>query len=194
MFRERFLAYLIDIIIVFILMITVYSLFGQNPNIVILDNQIAELSQSFLDKVIDSKEYITQYSSINAQKDFYNAPYSLLNAVIILLHFVIMPFYNKGQTIGKKILKIKVETVKKKKTSIDQLLIRSFITTGLLYLLVSLGLLYLLDANTYFLVTSILGFIQIILVFTSIFMILCRRDKKGIEDLITNTLVTRRKR
>jgi hypothetical protein len=25
-------------------------------------------------------------------------------------------------------------------------------------------------------------------------MILCRRDKKGIEDLITNTLVTRRKR
>ncbi len=84
---------------------------------------------------------------------------SLLNFVLLIGAFVIIPYYNKGQTIGKKLLKIKL--VKEEgNLSINDLIIRNVIINGFGYTLVGLTIMFLVNDNVYFITISILTFIQ----------------------------------
>jgi uncharacterized RDD family membrane protein YckC len=50
-------------------------------------------------------------------------------------------------------------------------------------------LVYLLPSKTYFVIISITGFIQLTLVIISTFMVLYRKDKRGLHDLLGKTKV-----
>ena len=70
-----------------------------------------------------------------------------------------------------------------------KLFVRNLIINGLVYLLaVTIGA-FIITPNIYFWFISILGIIQVGLVFTSMLMVLYRKDKKGLHDLIAGTWV-----
>ena len=113
---------------------------------------------------------------------------SLLNFILLIGAFVIIPYYNKGQTIGKKLLKIKL--VKDEgELSVNDLIIRNIITNGFGYTLIGFAIMFLVSDNVYFITISILSIIQFLLVLISIFMVLYRHDKKGLQDIICKTSV-----
>ena len=118
--------------------------------------------------------------------------YSLINAVYIIVYFVIIPFKTK-KTFGMYLMRLKYES-KDQSYSVDDLLVRSMITCGLLYLLASLVLIYVLPSIAYFLTNIIFAIIQISLVVISFFMVLYRKDHRGLQDLWSRTVITRDKK
>lgn len=189
-FSNRFLAYLIDIIIVALVFLCLNSLMPKNRNISVLENEITDLRSSYLKKEIDTKVYFNRYALIRKNLDQQYIPSNLLNVIIILCYFVLVPYYWDGKTIGKKIFKLKiVKSEPNEKVSLNNYLVRSIINNGVLCFLISMSTVFLFDDSKYLLITIICGILQFLLVIISGFMIIYRHDKKGVHDLVGGTQV-----
>ncbi len=189
-FSNRFLAYLIDIIIVTLVFLCLNSLMPKNHNISVLENEITDLRSSYLKKEIDTKVYFNRYALIRKNLDQQYIPSNLLNVIIILCYFVLVPYYWDGKTIGKKIFKLKiVKSEPNEKVSLNNYLVRSIINNGVLCFLISMSTVFLFDDSKYLLITIICGILQFLLVIISGFMIIYRHDKKGVHDLVSGTQV-----
>ena len=189
-FSNRFLAYLIDIIIVALVFLCLSSFMPKNHNISVLENEITDLRSSYLKKEIDTKVYFNRYAIIRKNLDQQYIPSNLLNVIIILCYFVLVPYYWDGKTIGKKIFKLKiVKSEPNEKVSLNNYLVRSIINNGVLCFLISMSTVFLFDDSKYLLITIICGILQFLLVIISSFMIIYRHDKKGVHDLVSGTQV-----
>ncbi len=190
-FKKRLGAYLLDSIILSIVLGICSSFIPASSNVINLHKQWDMEIDSYLNNEISTKEVINNYSMIAHDIDKEQVGLSIINGFFILIYFVIYPFFNDGQTLGKKVFKIKIKK-DNGDLSMNDLIVRNFIVNGLLTLLVSLALIYILPSMSYFITISILNFIQFILVIVSAFMIIYRSDKKGIQDIITHTSVVER--
>lgn len=189
-FSNRFLAYLIDIIIVALVFLCLNSFMPKNHNISVLENEITDLRSSYLKKEIDTKVYFNRYALIRKNLDQQYIPSNLLNVIIILCYFVLIPYYWDGKTIGKKIFKLKiVKSEPNEKVCLNNYLVRSIINNGVLCFLISMSTVFLFDDSKYLLITIICGILQFLLVIISGFMIIYRHDKKGVHDLVSGTQV-----
>lgn len=138
-----------------------------------------ELNQKFDDIAKD-------YVYILNKEGIYN---SIITLVCTLLYFGIIQYLLKGQTIGKKLLKLKVVPSSNKKINILNYLLRSLIvndiflnTVGLIFLAFSSKSIYQQATNTLQILVSIVEA-------TIIFLVLTRDDSRGLHDLICHTKV-----
>ncbi len=187
-FLKRFLAYLIDIIIVGIVMGIISAIFT-TKNATVLSNQFLELNEQVINTKLDFSIYYSRVADITLSLDRENFMINIINCVIIILYFVVLPLYKNGQTLGKKIFKIKIVREDKEDLTANELIIRNIVVNGLLNTFLAFCLVFLLSGFEYFTITSILGFIQFVLVVVSACMIIFRKDKKGLHDIITKTKV-----
>jgi len=188
-FSKRFLAYIIDLTILILFLGITSSLVLNMDNQKVLNNELKTIENQFLEGKITTNVYLNRASNIYYEIDKERVMVSIFNIIYILIYFIILPFYNDGKTYGKKIIGIRVIREDKKELTLNDLIYRNLFINGLGYLLVCLSLVYLIPSMYYFISSSILSFIQIVLVFTSIFMILYKHDKKGLHDLWTKTKV-----
>ena len=187
-FGKRLAAFIIDSIIVTMVFTLLTNFMPLSKNVETLNKEMSEVSEKYLNEEITSLEYYNQYGILSHSLDKEMFLSSLLNFVLLIGAFVIIPHYNKGQTIGKKLLKIKL--VKDEgELGINDLIIRNVITNGFAYTLIGLTIMFLVNDSVYFITISILSFIQFLLVITSVFMVLYRHDKKGLQDIICKTSV-----
>ena len=185
-FLKRFLAYLIDIILVGTIMGIISAIFT-TKNATVLSNQFLELNEQVINTKLDFGIYYSRVADITLSLDRENFMINIINCVIIILYFVVLPLYKNGQTLGKKIFKIKIVREDKEDLTANELIIRNIVVNGLLNTFLAFCLVFLLSGFEYFTITSILGFIQFILVVVSACMIIFRKDKKGLHDIITKT-------
>lgn len=186
---KRILAYLIDIILVFIIVILLEALLPKNNNIEILNRELNETTDQFFGKQIDFSVYFNQTALIFRDLDKARIMYSVINAVLIFIYFIFIPYFFDGKTIGKKILKIKTIRNDQEYLSLKNLVIKNMIDTGLMYMLFSLMLIYILPGTSYFTFTLFLSIFQIGLIITSFIMIIKRKDKRGLNDILSGTKV-----
>ncbi len=187
-FFKRFLAYLIDIILVGTIMGIISAIFT-TKNATVLSNQFLELNEQVINTKLDFGIYYSRVADITLSLDRENFMINIINCVIIILYFVVLPLYKNGQTLGKKIFKIKIVREDKEDLTANELIIRNIVVNGLLNTFLAFCLVFLLSGFEYFTITSILGFIQFVLVVVSACMIIFRKDKKGLHDIITKTKV-----
>lgn len=187
-FSKRFLAYLIDFLIFMIVTTMIVGLIPSSNKQQELNEQLLKIENSYIENEITIEEYFKEYSNILPNYDKENILLNICNLIFIIGYFVIIPVINDGQTIGKKILKIKI-LKKEGNLTIKDMIIRNFVTTSLLSLMLSSTIIYLISGKYYFIFTLIINFLQLLLVIISIFMIIYRKDKSGVHDLITNTSV-----
>lgn len=185
---KRIGAYLIDIVIVSLIFSMLTAFIPESKNIITLNEEIGKVNESFLNQTINSKEYFNQTIILSHSLDKELFLSNLLNFVLMIGYFVILPYYYNGQTIGKKLLKIKI--VKDNgKLGVNDLIIRGVIVNQFAYTIISLALIFLVNDSIYFWAITTLGFIQFLLVIISVFMIIYRKDKKALQDVISNTKV-----
>ena len=189
-FKERLGAYIIDVWIVFLVtsLIATFVDFNQDK-VKVLNAEIDELTSRVLNNEISFDTYFGEYASIAQDIDRNNAIYNVVNAFVIIGFFIVIPYFNDGMSIGKRILKIKVVRDDGELLSLNNLVIRNFITTSLAYMLISLSLLYITPTMFYFLIILFLSFMQFLLVILSAFMVIYRRDKRGLHDMLAHTSV-----
>ena len=190
-FKQRLGAYLIDIIALIGIFSLIYFLLPKNNKNIILEQGLNNLNETFIKEEIVLSEYFNEYSNIIYNLDKNNIVYNIINIVILIIYFIVIPFVTNGKTLGKYIIGIKIKSKNQEKVSILELIIRNLIFNGFIYLLGSLLLLLITKGTIYFILLVILGIIQIILSLTSIFMIIYRKDFRGLHDILSNTVVLR---
>lgn len=187
-FGKRLGAYILDAVIVSLIFSVLTMFIKESNNLINLNNQLNTISENFINKTITMKEYFNQYSSIEylISKEMFLQ--NLFSLILMIGYFVILPYYYNGQTIGKKMMKIKI-VKEDDKLTINDLALRSLLSNGIAMTFIELALIFLIKDTAYFITISILSFIQFLLVITSIFMILYRKDKKALHDIVCKTLV-----
>lgn len=186
---KRMLAYLIDIMIILFTIGIIVNVKEKDKTVMQLRSDIQIVNELHANGEIKFQEYFDRWTVINQQIDQECVIYLIFNILLILIYFVLLPKAWNGQTVGKKILKLQVVSNNNEKVTVVQYLIRNMLINGLAQMILLLLFLYLLPSSMYFIFSSILTFIQLILVIISIFMILYRKDKRGLHDIFSGTKV-----
>ena len=188
-FNKRFFAYIIDIFIVLVIanLITMFIPISEKTQDYYKELQTTQ--KKMYDKEIDVKEYtdIVLEDNYNISKG--TVLISLTSIIIYILYFVVYQVYNNGQTIGKKLMKIKVKSITDESLSINTMLFRALIIYGIAANIINLMLILLLKKELYLSISNTISIIQSLIVIISVFMILFSKQKRGIHDIITKTEV-----
>jgi uncharacterized RDD family membrane protein YckC len=172
-----------------IAVILIHNIIPRSSNVANLNTELNNINDLLFSKKINLLTYYNRYSTVVHSVDKENILYSIMDAIYILIYFVIIPTFAHGKTLGKKIFNIKVVKTDKSKLTCDDLLMRSMVVNGLLYLLFSLVAVFVFSDIIYFAIEIILGIIQTFLLITSVFMVIYRKDDKGLQDLLAKTRV-----
>ena len=188
-FNKRFFAYIIDILIVLVIanLITMFIPISEKTQDYYKELQTTQ--KKMYDKEIDVKEYtdIVLEDNYNISKG--TVLISLTSIIIYILYFVVYQVYNNGQTVGKKLMKIKVKSITDESLSINTMLFRALIIYGIATNIINLILILLLKKELYLSISNTISIIQSLIVIISVFMILFSKQKRGIHDIITKTEV-----
>ena len=188
-FNKRFFAYIIDIFIVLVIanLITMFIPISEKTQDYYKELQTTQ--KKMYDKEIDVKEYtdIVLEDNYNISKG--TVLISLTSIIIYILYFVVYQVYNNGQTVGKKLMKIKVKSITDESLSINTMLFRALIIYGIATNIINLILILLLKKELYLSISNTISIIQSLIVIISVFMILFSKQKRGIHDILTKTEV-----
>lgn len=189
MFKKRLLAYFIDIIILSLILTFVGLFIPSNSNLVNLNNELVSINDNFINQEIDIITFINQYSNIGYSIGRELFLSNLISVVIGIVYFIVFPLYNGGQSIGKKVIGLKIVSVDDSDVSSNSLLIRYLLMESIGTTIISMCLIFVIKDFYYILCDSILSFLQFLVVIISVFMVIYRRDKRSLPDLIAGTKV-----
>ena len=114
---------------------------------------------------------------------------SIITIVVSLVYFVGFQYLNKGQTLGKKILKIKMVDTSEDKLKIYQVLLNSAVINNLITSTISILFILYLKKGVYFKYSEVLSLVETGLLLGSLAFMIMRNDGKGLHDLIAHTNV-----
>ena len=187
LFLKRVGAYLLDCTILFFALILVNLFVPTCGNIRELNERLTDMTDKYMAHEITAKELTEESQDINY--DISKATYlsSIAGVVIYILYFVVLPVYNNGQTLMKKVFKIKVLKTDDSKVDINTMFIRCLLPYGILMNLVLVLLLLFVSKSLYLNINSALSTIHMFLMIITIIMM--ATQKRGLHDYMANTKV-----
>ena len=114
---------------------------------------------------------------------------SIITILTTLLYFGIIQYLLKGQTIGKKILKLQVVSSTKKELNISNFILRTLIINNVLLNVTVIIFLATTSKSIYIKADSIISLLVSIVEAITIFLVMTRDDKRGLHDLLFGTKV-----
>ena len=211
---KRFVAYAIDILIVSLIssLITSNTLINKDYKKymdtyeeyeTIVDKYEVDkgaLEDALEYEAITDDEYDVKLEKLNDSfnKDNVNYNYKLIklsvvativSMLVILLYFVVVQYYFNGQTIGKKIMKLRVVSNSDKKLNILNYLIRSLILNSVLINTLSIIMVLVLAKSNYLIYNEIIYVVNYVVEMAIIFMMGFTKDNRGLQDYVANTKV-----
>lgn len=190
LFIQRLVAFLIDSAIVVFAASLIATPFINSDKIIELNDKSVKLMEDYKNNKISNNEYLAEYMNITYDTAKNEGIISLISVVLGLVFFVVVPLYKNGQTIGKKVLRIKIISDTGELT-MNQLIFRAFIANSILIDLLSVILMMFLSKNNYFYCYGLFMIIQYLITALSVFLIICRKDGKAVHDLLVRTQVVR---
>lgn len=190
LFIQRLIAFLIDSAIVVFAASLLSTPFINSERITELNGKSIELMENYKSGKISNNEYLAEYMNITYDTAKNEGIVSLISVILGLVFFVMIPLYKNGQSIGKRILRIKIVSDTGELT-MNQLIFRSFVANSVLINLISVVLMLFLSKNSYFYCYGLFIIIQYVITAFSIFLIMCRKDGKAVHDLLVKTQVIR---
>lgn len=168
--------------------------------LLLFENYKEYFIEEYEDEVIDQDEYDDiledieeKYLEMSVDFEYERSRVSIVGSIITLAcllgYFGIGQYLLKGQTIGKKLFKLKVVTVDDKRVSLINFIVRSLIVNNVFINSLNVLALYFLNKDNYFDVAEFLNFITNAVEAVIIFLILIRVDSRGLHDLVAKTKV-----
>ena len=192
---KRIIAYIIDFLLLNLVLLPIINLQVINPYL----NEYNEYSIQYQDLIESSKEDASIVNTAEYKEKFMNLTFQLnknsvvtnvISMVGMLLYFGVIQYFWNGQTVGKKILKLKVVSNNEKdKLNIGNFILRSFILYGILYTLLLTVFVYVLSVKNYYYFSMIIGYMQLLTIAVISIMVLLRKDNRGLHDLLSKTKV-----
>ena len=192
---KRVMAFIIDTFIVLIIASVIAAIGFINPYKDEYENAYNEYTElvtmiqeeeSSVDLETYEDDLITGYYNVNK----YNVVRSGISIVCTLLYFGVLQFAMKGQTLGKKIMKIRVVANRDdKKLNVGNYLIRSVILNNIVFSILFIVGIYLLDASGYYSFSSIVSYLRMLVLTIIMLMVVLRKDFRGLHDFAAGTKV-----
>lgn len=194
---KRIMAYLLDVLLIYMLISAIISIRFINPTYDKYEKAYEKYMEVFEDY---SKGNITdeEYSELNSTNIINITKYSISSNIVIILvvigYFVFFQKFNNGQTLGKKIMKIKVIGTDNKNVSLLNYFLRilpmQYIFIGsVIPIIINSIFIFVLKENSYIILNSITVYTLFFISIMSLVMIFRREDKRGIQDLLAKTKV-----
>ncbi len=190
MFLQRFFAFIIDMLIVSFIVSLVTTPFVDTKKISKLEEKSIEVVQKFQNREVDTKIYLEEYANIYYKLARNSGIVSLITILFNVLYFIVYQIYAKGQTLGKKMLKIKVVS-NDGELFMNQMIFRAFIANFILFDIINFGIMLFSPKSIYLYLTVFVEIIQWIIVIVSIIMVMNREDGCAVHDRLAHTMVVR---
>ena len=168
-----------------------------------LENKYENAKEKYKDKKITKKKYNEIKNSYNDYKKGYEKQIkkfnyeisknsvisTIISIAIVIAYFGIFQFSMNGQTVGKKLMKLKVVKNKKGELTIFNYLIRCAILNGVIINLVLIIFVNIFSANDFYMANYVVSNIQSIVEILILIMIFMTSDARGLHDYIAGTKV-----
>ena len=185
---DRLTAYIIDVIIISLITSIIFTSIPTNNKE--LEKQLSSLQDEVLSNNITYEEFVDEYQDLYYKNKKDTMTQSAITLTITIAYFVIFQYMNKGQTIGKKILHLRVvDNNTEKPLSIFKGLIRSLLIWNILSGTLGIVLIYILNKESYITSYLIISSIESIFIFITAMFTLYRKDNRGLHDIIINSKV-----
>lgn len=188
-FFPRLVAYIIDVTLVSIVCSGILFLFPKNENYSKYLKEYQEVQTNFIDNKIEADEYIHKVADITYDIDYSNVLSMIAEVVLLILYFIVFQFYNKGQTFGKKLMKLRVVNNNGNELTLNQVTCRALIIDSILINLFMIAALLFSGRNYYYYASLSLQILSGIIIFVTLMMIFFRKDGRGLHDVVTGTKV-----
>ena len=188
-FFPRLVAYIIDVTLVSIVCSGILFLFPKNENYSKYLKEYQEVQTNFIDNKIEAAEYIHKVADITYDIDYSNVLSMIVEVMLLILYFIVFQFYNKGQTFGKKLMKLRVVNNNGNELTLNQVTCRALIIDSILINLFMIAALLFSGRNYYYYASLSLQILSGIIIFVTLMMIFFRKDGRGLHDVVTGTKV-----
>lgn len=186
---QRIIAYIIDVLLVsFVASLLVFPFVNDESKIDKLNDEMMEVVEKYQKNEISIKTYATEMESLTYQIAKSNGTVALITLVCEILYFIVFQLYNGGQTIGKKILKIKVISDNGSLT-MNQMICRCLIVNSILLEILSFAFMLFASKTVYFYGVATMEMIEYLVLIISAFMIMGSLDGRGVHDRLAHTRV-----
>lgn len=182
-FFPRILAYIIDMLIVSFIVFLIGSVIPMNSNKDTLQKEAISLQEKYLNGEITSEEFIRQNAYITYDIDHASVMEYIVEIVVMIFYFIIFQFYNRGQTLGKKLMGLRVVGIEGRELTMNDYIYRSMILNAILANILVVILVLFMNRDYYFYVVGPLQFVQFVVLLVTIFMVLFRKDGRGLHDM-----------
>ncbi len=187
---KRIFAYIIDLFLIslitqFILMIPVFS------NI---SDRYTESASEYFELVykstsgssdIDADAIIEKTYEVQKNSQTIN----IITIGLLILYFGVTAYICNGQTIGKKILKLKIVPAKGKVLNPSLFILRAIIVTNLIPRILMIFITSYCTPSTWYTYSNIIANAQYMILFLILGFMIFRDDERGLHDIICNTKV-----
>ena len=192
-FFERLIAYMLDIFLVgLIASIICYNL---PVNTTKYAEKLTDINEKYLSNEITEETYIQEYSNILYENQKINIISLSVTTVLTIGYFVVFQYMNNGQTLGKKLLHLRVvDANTQKPISIPRGLIRSAFILNIFSGTLNIIFIYTLSKNIYFISYGAVYLIEWLFIVVTVFFVIYRKDGRGLHDIMTNSLVIKERR
>ena len=187
---RRIGAYIVDIIVITI----ISSMFVR---IEFLNPKYEEYQKAYNEYIDYAGEVMNNPEKVN-DNDLNDITYNLsktglatnvITLVVTILYFVGFQYINQGQTLGKKLFKIKVVGSKNDRPKFYQILIRALLINSIVTNAISEILISTLSKNAYMASSQYVQLVDMAIIVASFILIMFREDGKGLHDMIAGTKV-----
>lgn len=188
-FFDRLGCYLLDVLLIFAIS-SVISVFIPSKGSDI-NKEITALTEKYTNGEVESEAFINEYQDLmyKYQKDNYLS--TVVSVGLNFIYFVVFAYFNKGQTIAKKLTNIKVVDNKTgKRPKFWQMLVRNMFIYSLLSNVIILILLFT-SKNNFIYCYMLVGGFDLMFVMITVMFVLYRKDKRGLHDMMACTKVVK---
>lgn len=187
---KRILAFALDILIVSLVVTILTRGIGLDPYLKkydekykeytkLVENSNKESSAQDKDYIIDVYYDVYQYRVVS----------SAISVTVLILYFGLVQCLWDGQTIGKKVMNVKVVSNKDKKLNIFNFLLRVIILNSIIFAIINIMLVYITNGSTFYYITYYLSLLQSLVYVINILMVVLRKDNRGLHDMVAGTKV-----
>lgn len=186
---KRVIAYMVDILVIAIISSIVSLPFIDNEKYENLSNELMEVTDKYKDKEINAEEFSEDVERFNYEITKVNISQTIAIIIVLILYYVLFNYYNKGQTLGKKLMKLRIVNNDGDKVSINSYIIRMLTASPILSNLSTVVLIFTLSKEKFLIYddkfSTVFGFVYI----TCLCFALYRNDGRGLHDLLASTIV-----
>ena len=188
-FLQRLVSYLIDFFIVIFIVTGITFFIPTSDTYKEAYEEANEISNLYFNGNISNVEYLSRYGDVSYTMAKETIVVTIIHLVVTVAYFGTYAYYMNGQTIGKKIMKIRVVNKDNSNVVHSILIFRTAIIYGVIESIISLIILQFISSNMYLYAITPLEFLQYIFVLISLFMIMFRKDGRGLHDILFKTKV-----